>query len=248
MSTLYIMWWRDVRKYFRSKPQIAAAMGQPLLFLLILGFGFGPVFERLGRGSYIQFVSPGLIGMSILFMSMFTGIGLFWDRQFGFLKAMLVAPVPRRRLALGRTLGGATIATLQACILSIICLIVGFRPVNLAMLPLAFCFMVLIAMVFTSIGLAIGSILTDMQAIQLVMNFFVMPLFFLSGALFPLNNLPGWLSVATRFDPLTYGVDGLRATLIGVSHFGITTDLIVLGVIALVALRVEVRLFSRIQL
>src|SRR5580693_2395319 len=134
MTTLYMLWLRQLKRYVRSKPRIVASLGQPLLFLVGLGFGFGPVFQKAGQGNYIQFLSPGIIGMSILFTSIFSGIELIFDRQFGFLKEMLVAPVPRLLIMIGRTLGGATVAMIQGLIVVVICVIAGFRPV-LSSLP-----------------------------------------------------------------------------------------------------------------
>src|SRR5678815_4258751 len=222
MSTIYILWLREVKRYMRSRPQIIASLAQPLLYLLVLGFGLGPVFERAGQGSYIQFVGPGVVGMGILFTSIFSGIGLLWDRQFGFLKETLVAPVPRLQIMAGRTLGGATIAMIQGTLVLVVCMIAGFRPQGVAAIPMALMFMALTAVVFAALGTAIGSSLKDMQGFQLIMNFMVMPIFFLSGALFPLSNLPTALTVATRLDPMAYGVDGLRASFIGLSQIGLS--------------------------
>jgi ABC-2 type transport system permease protein len=204
MSVIYVLWLREVKRYLRSRPQIIASLGQPLLYLLVLGFGLGPVFQQSGQGSYLQFIAPGVIGMGILFTAIFSGIGLLWDRQFGFLKETLVAPVPRLQIMAGRTLGGATIAMIQGVLVLAVCMLAGFRPHGWAAVPLALGFMALIAVVFAALGTAIGSTLRDMQGFQLIMNFLVMPIFFLSGALFPLNNLPGALAVATRLDPLSY--------------------------------------------
>jgi ABC-2 type transport system permease protein len=248
MSTIYILWLREMKRYVRSRAQIVASLGQPMLYLLALGFGLGPVFQRSGQGSYLQFVAPGVVGMSILFMSIFSGIGLLWDRQFGFLKETLVAPVPRLHVMLGKALGGATVAVIQGSIVFVVCLIAGFRPVNISALPIAFLFMALIAVMFTSLGTAIGSVLVDMQGFQLVMNFLVMPIFFLSGALFPLANLPKALAIVTRLDPMTYGVDGLRAALIGISHFGIAADLAVICAVTALFLGLGTYFFSRIQI
>jgi ABC-2 type transport system permease protein len=247
MTAIYILWLREVKRYLRSRPQILASLAQPLLYLLALGFGLGPVFEKAGNGSYLQFVAPGVIGMGILFTSIFSGIGLLFDRQFGFLKETLVAPVPRMQIMIGRTLGGATIALIQGTMVLIVTLIAGFRP-HLATLPLAFVFMALIAIVFGALGTTIGSTLKDMQGFQLIMNFLVLPIFFLSGALFPLTNLPIGLAAATRLDPLSYGVDGLRGAFIGLSHFGMATDLAVLSGVAVVFLSLGARAFSRIQI
>jgi ABC-2 type transport system permease protein len=217
------------------------------MYLLALGFGLGPVFQRSGEGSYLQFIAPGIVGMAILFASIFSGIGLLWDRQFGFLKETLVAPVSRLQIMLGRTLGGATVAILQGMLVLIVCVIAGFRPHDLAELPLALVFMALIAIVFTALGTAIGSALRDMQGFQMTMNFLVMPMFFLSGALFPLAGLPAALAVATWVDPLSYGIDGLRGALIGVSHFGMLIDFAVLCVLASAFLALGAWMFSRIQ-
>lgn len=248
MNAIYILWLRELKRYTRSKAQVIASLGQPLLYLLVLGFGLGPVFQRAGNGSYLQFVAPGVIGMSILFTSIFSGIGLLWDRQFGFLKETLVAPVPRLTVMIGKTLGGATVATIQGLLVLIICLIAGFRPVNWAILPVVLVFMILTAIVFSGLGIAIGSMLQDMQGFQLIMNFLVMPIFFLSGALFPLDNLPSVLSFVTRIDPLSYGIDGLRNVLIGTSQFEPAISLAVLCAVAVLFLALGSYSFSRIQL
>jgi len=248
VNAIYILWLRELKRYTRSKAQVIASLGQPLLYLLVLGFGLGPVFQRAGNGSYLQFVAPGVIGMSILFTSIFSGIGLLWDRQFGFLKETLVAPVPRLTVMIGKTLGGATVATIQGLLVLIICLIAGFRPVNWAILPVVLVFMILTAIVFSGLGIAIGSMLQDMQGFQLIMNFLVMPIFFLSGALFPLDNLPSVLSFVTRIDPLSYGIDGLRNVLIGTSQFEPAISLAVLCAVAVLFLALGSYSFSRIQL
>jgi ABC-2 type transport system permease protein len=248
MHAIFILWLREVKKYSRSRAQIVASLGQPLLYLLVLGFGLGSVFQKSGNGSYLQFVAPGVIGMTILFTSVFSGIALLFDRQFGFLKETLVAPVPRIRIMIGRTLGGATVAMLQGTLIFVVCLIAGFRPVSLATIPLGFVFMALIAIVFAALGTAIGSGLQDMQGFQLIMNFLVLPIFFLSGALFPLTNIPKVLAVITRLDPLSYGVDGLRGALSGLTQFGFTTNLITLAVIAVALLILGAWRFSKIEI
>jgi len=248
VSAIYILWLRELKRYSRSRAQIIASLGQPLLYLLALGFGLGPVFEKAGQGSYLQFVAPGVIGMSVLFSSIFSGIGLLWDRQFGFLKETLVAPVPRLHIMIGRTLGGATVAMIQGLLVIVICIAAGFRPLHLSSLPLAVLFMALISIVFAALGTTIGSRLQNMQGFQLVMNFLVMPIYFLSGALYPLTNLPTGLVVATRIDPLTYGIDGLRGAFIGASHFGARTDAAVLLAVAAVFLALGAYSFSKIQI
>jgi ABC-2 type transport system permease protein len=232
-----------LKRYLRSKRRIIASLGQPLLFLIALGFGFGPIFQRAGQGNYIQFLAPGVIGMTILFTAVFSGIELIWDRQFGFLKETLVAPVPRILVMIGRTLGGATVAMIQGLIVVLICLAAGFRVTNFHALPEAVLVMLLISIMFTALGTAIASVLSDFQGFQLIMNFLVMPIFFLSGALFPLTNLPTVLNVVATIDP-----HGLCSALIGVAHFGLPLDLAVLSVIAAALVGAGSILFSRIQL
>jgi ABC-2 type transport system permease protein len=164
------------------------------------------------------------------------------------LKETLVAPVPRIYVMIGRTLGGATVAMLQGTLVMVVCLIAGFRPVTLIGIPLGFAFMALIAIVFAALGTSIGSSLQDMQGFQLIMNFLVLPIFFLSGALFPLNNLPRVLSIVTKLDPLSYGVDGLRAALIGASHFGAVVDAVVLAAVAVGLIGLGAWRFSKIEI
>lgn len=247
MNVVYIMWIRELKRYIRSRAQIVASLGQPILYLVALGFGLGPVFQKAGQGSYIQFVAPGIISMAVLFSSIFSGMGLLWDRQFGFLRETLVAPVPRYQIMLGRTLGAATVAMCQGLLVMVVCLIAGFRFISIQALPLALVFMALIASLFAAMGTTIGSVLQNMQGFQFIMGFLVMPIFFLSGALFPLENLPTALKIATGIDPLAYGVDGMRIALIGKAHFGATLDVAVLVVGAIVLLFVCTHFFSKIE-
>src|SRR4051812_34112437 len=158
------------------------------MYLAVLGFGLGPVFRRAGEGNYLQFMAPGVIGMTVLFTAMFSGVAMLWDRQFGFLKETLVAPVPRLAIMAGRTLGGATVAVLQGTLIFVATLIAGFRPVSIIGVPLAFLVIALVAIVFSALATAIGSTLKEFQGFQMVMNFLVMPMFFLSAAIYPLDG------------------------------------------------------------
>jgi len=247
METVYILWQREVKRYIRSRTRIVGSLGQPILFLIALGFGLGPVFQRAGAGNYIQFLAPGIVAMSILFTSIFSGIQIIWDRQFGFLKETLVAPVSRFEIVLGKTLGGATVATFQGIIVLVLSLFAGFRPYNIVLLPLTIMCMFLMALLFTALGTAVASRLNDMQGFQLVMNFLVQPLFFLSGSLFPLSGLPKALTIVAAIDPLSYGVDGLRYTLSGASHYGLGIDIGVLAILAIIFLAAGSFLFSKIE-
>ncbi|HVO28966.1 MAG TPA: ABC transporter permease [Candidatus Paceibacterota bacterium] len=247
MKTIYIMWLRELKRYFRSKSRMVGSLGQPLLFLLALGYGLGSVFQAAGQGNYFDFLAPGIIGMSIIFTAIFSGIQLIWDRQFGFLKETLVAPVSRFNIMLGRTLGGATVATLQGVVVFILAMVFGFRPYSWLAVPVVLVFMLLVALLFTALGTGIASLLEDMQGFQLIMNFLVMPLFFLSGALFPLSGLPAVLSGLTIIDPLSYGIDSFRALLVNSSHFGLPLDFTVLFIVTLAFLAGGSYLFSKIE-
>jgi len=247
MSTIYILWLRQLKRHLRSRSRIIGSLGQPLLFLVALGFGFGPIYQQAGQGNYLQFLVPGIVAMSIIFTAMFSGIEVIWDRQFGFLKETLVAPVSRVHIMIGRTLGGATVATLQGVIVFLLSFLVGFRPAVWAYLPLAFLAMFLAAVIFTALGTAIASFLEDMHGFQLIMNFLVMPLFFLSGALFPLKGLPKAISIIARADPLSYGVDALRGTLAAHAYFGLGFDFLILSCLAVGLVAIGGYFFSKIQ-
>jgi ABC-2 type transport system permease protein len=247
-KTIYILWLRQLKKYFRSPARIIGSLGQPLLFMIALGYGFGSVFQRAGEGNYLEFLVPGIVAMSILFTAIFSGIEIIWDRQFGFLKETLVAPVSRFEIMIGRSLGGATVAVLQGAIVLVISLFFGFTIHSYSLLILALISMLMVALLFTALGTAIASLLEDMQGFQLIMNFLVMPIFFLSGALFKLQDLPPIINSITRVNPLTYGVDALRGSLTGLSQISLTTDFIVLGVVNIALNALGAYLFSKIQI
>lgn len=248
MNTIYILWLRQLKRYMRSRARIVGSLGQPLLFLIAMGFGFGPIYQKAGGGNYLDFLAPGVICMGILFTAIFSGIEIIWDKQFGFLKETLVAPVSRLHIMIGRTLGGATIAVMQGIIVFGLSLLVGFRPHQWTLFPIVLLFMILIALFFTALGTAIASVLDDMQGFQLIMNFLVMPFFFFSGALFPLNGLPKVLTIVASINPLSYGVDGIRATLTNATHFGVAPDLIVLSIATGIVLMLGSYLFSKIEI
>lgn len=248
MSAVYILWLRQLKRYLRSRARLLGSLGQPLLFLIALGFGFGPIFEKAGGGNYIQFLAPGIIAMSILFTAIFSGMEIIWDKQFGFLKETLVAPVSRFSIMIGRTLGGATVAVFQGLLVFLIAMLIGFRPDNLVMLPVAFIFIILIALFFTALGTAIASVLEDMQGFHLIMSFLVMPIFFLSGAIFPLANLPRAIEFISTINPLSYGIDGLRWALVNSIHFSLLADFFILTIGVIVLISIGSYLFSKIQI
>ncbi|MFA6495235.1 MAG: ABC transporter permease [Candidatus Paceibacterota bacterium] len=248
LRSIYILWLRQLKRYLRSRARIVGSLGQPLLFLVALGFGFGPIYQKAGGGDYMAFLAPGIIAMGILFTAVFSGIEIIWDKQFGFLKETLVAPVSRLTIMTGRTLGGATVALLQGIIVFGLSFLVGFRPATWVLMPWTLVVMFVIAIIFASLGTAIASFLDDMQGFQLIMNFVVMPTFFLSGALFPLTGLPSAIEIISRLNPLSYGIDALRFTFEGVSYFGIGLDAFVLTVMTVGLLGLGSYLFSRIEI
>lgn len=215
-EAIYIIWLRELKRYIRARSNIVGSLAQNFFWLAIFGFGLGASIAIPGVGNYIIFLAPGIVGMTLLFSSIFSGIGVVWDKQFGFLKEILVAPVPRSSIMLGKTLGGATTATLQAFIMLLLAGLLGVpiftNPVGIL---IALGLMLITACGFVAMGVAIASTMKDPHGFQLIMNFIVMPLFLLSGAFFPVTNLPNWLHIIVLFDPLTYAVDGLRNAVIG---------------------------------
>jgi ABC-2 type transport system permease protein len=219
MDIIYTIWLRNMKRFIRSKSRIVGSIAMPLFFLLFLGVGLNSVVQLPGLGdSYIAFLIPGMVAMSVLFTSVFSGIQIIWDKQFGFLKETLVAPVSRLEIMSGQTLGGATTAVIQGSLILVLSMFVGFPLLNPVGFLIALAFMILIGISFTAFGIAIASRMEDMTGFQLIMNFVVFPIFGLSGALFPISSLPTWMIPLTLLDPLTYGVEGIRYGLTGVSQ------------------------------
>jgi ABC-2 type transport system permease protein len=247
MEVIHILWLRQMKRYFRSRSRILGAIGQPLLFLLALGYGLGSVYSKAGQGDYLQFLVPGIIVQTLLFSGVFWGIQILFDKRFGFLKEMLVAPVSRLRILLGNAGGGATISIIQALLVLVISFALGFRPADWAWMPLAFVVMILLSLIMTSFGAGIASMVEDFQGFQAINNFLIFPLFFLSSALYPLTSVPDWLRILASLNPVSYAVDALRYTLTLETHFGITKDLIVLGITLVATLVFAVNRFNRMQ-
>lgn len=247
LDVVYILWLRQMKRYLRSRSRVLGAIGQPVLFLLALGYGIGSVYKKAGQGDYLQFLVPGIIVQTLLFSGVFWGIQILFDKRFGFLKEMLVAPVPRVKVLLGNALGGATISLFQAIMVFVIAIVLGFRPENWAYIPLTLLIAIVLSVTLTSFGAGIASMVEDFQGFQGINNFLIFPLFFLSSALYPLNNVPAWLRIASEINPLSYTVDALRYSLIHQSHFGIGKDLLVVAVALVVSVAFAVNRFDRIQ-
>jgi ABC-2 type transport system permease protein len=232
---VYVLWLREMKRFLRAKSRIIGTLAMPLFFLAFLGFGFRTmVLPGISEDvDYIDYLVPGIIGMTMLFSSMFAGISVLWDREFGFLKEIMVAPVKRVSIVLGRIAGGTTTAMIQGTMILIISIVMGFEFKGVFGIFLALAFMLMIACTFIGLGLIFASKMKDIHGFSLVMNFVIFPVFLLSGALFPVENLPSWLRILSYGDPLTYGVDGMRSALIGASAFPILFDFIALGISAL---------------
>jgi ABC-2 type transport system permease protein len=247
MRVLYVLWLRQIKRFFRAKSRMVGAIGQPLLFLLALGYGLGSVYKRAGQGNYLQFLVPGIMAQTVLFSAMFFGAMIMFDKQFGFLKETLVAPVSRFKIMLGGALGGATAAVIQGVMLLLIATILGFRPEHWALVPVALLILCLLAVAIASFSSGIGSFVQDMQGFQAINQFLVFPLYFLSGALYPLTGVPTWLRIVAEFNPMSYAVDALRDTLIGQTHFGLAKDLLVLVISAVILVAFGAYRFSHIE-
>jgi len=222
-----------------------ASLAQPLFFFLALGFGLNSVVSA-GNTSYLSFIAPGIVAMSVLFTSVFSGIQIIWDRQFGFLKETLIAPVSRTAIMIGQTLGGATTALIQGIFIIIAVFFLAKLSFGIGLL-IAILFMTLIGISFTAMGIAIASKMEDMHGFQLIMNFLIMPLFFLSGALFPISNAPAFLRGIAYVNPLTYGVEGIRYGFLGSSTINPWTSLLVLGGFGLIMVLLGGYLFKRLK-
>ena len=229
-TTVYVLWLREMKKFVRNRSRVAGSLAMPLMFLFFFGFGFSGIsVPGAPEGiSYVQFLIPGIIGMGLLFSSTFAGLSVLLDRQFGFLKEIMVAPVTRISIVMGRTAGAITTGLIQALAILAISLAFQLKAISLNQLGILVAFMVLTVTAFIGVGLIFASRMKDPQGFNIIMNFLILPLFFLSGAIFPLSNLPAAAQYISYADPLTYGVDGMRAALIGASFLPIWTDFLVL--------------------
>lgn len=247
MDVIYILWLRQIKRYLRSRSRVVGAIGQPVLFLLALGYGIGAVYKRAGQGDYLEFLVPGIIIQTLLFSGVFWGIQILFDKRFGFLKEMLVAPVPRTRVLLGNALGGATISLFQALLVFIISVILGFSPHSWPLVALTLVIALTLSVALTSFGAGIASMVEDFQGFQGINNFLIFPLFFLSSSLYPLNHVPNWLRILSEINPLSYAVDLLRWSLIQQNHFSLWLDFAVVAVTTVVCVAFAVNRFNRIQ-
>ncbi len=252
LQAVYIMWLRQMKRFVRSKSRIVATFIQPLFFLAILGSGLRGANITGMSGDYMTFIAPGIVAMSILFSSMFTGIAVLWDKQFGFLQEVLVAPISRFSIIFGRTLGGATTALIQGFIILAIAMGFGVRPVSIPGLILTIVFMIVIAFAAVGFGLAVASKMSDFQGFQIIMNLLILPLFFLSTAFFPIatnENIPRILVQLSFANPLFFMVDGIRGSLTGINNaFHPLFDLAIVFIFCAIMMGIGSYLFNKSEI
>jgi ABC-2 type transport system permease protein len=248
MEIIYALWLRQIRRYFRSGSRVLGTIGQPILLLLALGYGIGAIYKRAGQGDYLQFLVPGIIAQTVLLSGIFWGIIILMDKRFGFLSELLVAPVSRTKILLGSALGGATVSVMQGLLVFFISMALGFRPYDWLLVVPAFLILIIICVALACLGAGIASLVEDFQGFQGINNLLVMPLFFLSSALYPLNNVPTFLRIISTYNPVSYMVDALRFLLANQSHFGLGKDLVVIALTLVLSMVFAVNRFNRVQM
>jgi ABC-2 type transport system permease protein len=247
-QTVYTMWLREMLRFSRSKSRIIGALATPLFFLVILGTGFSSAFQVRGGGTFDKgYLAPGLIGMSVLFASLMGGVSIIWDREFGFLKEILIAPVSRFFVALGKAIGGVTTAMIQGILIMIIARLIGVHYVSFWGVLAGIAIMFISGIGFIGLGIAIASRIESHEGFQMVMSFLTMPLVLLSGAFFPIANLPGWLKALVYANPLTYGVEALRYFLLGKSTIPIWLCIAVLVIFSIAMISLGGKLFGKMR-
>lgn len=253
LKGIYALWYREIKVFQRERSRVAASIINPVLWLVILGGGLGSVIS-FGGVNYQSFIYPGVLLQTILFSSVFFGVYIVWDKKIDFLKEVLVSPMTRTSIFVGKILGGSTDTLLQSFILLVIGYVfvsagvlegVIFSPVSVA---LSVAFLVVTTIGLVSIGLIIGSQMESPEGFQLIVSFLVFPMFFLSGALFPIENLPSWLAPFVFLNPATYAVDGLRAGLLGLNRFNPALDFLVISGFSLVMILIGTYAFKKMKL
>lgn len=247
LQTVYTMWLREMLRFWRSKSRIIGSLATPLFFLVFLGAGFSSSFQVEGRPFDRSYLAPGLIGMVVLFSSMMGGVSIIWDREFGFLKEILIAPVSRFFVALGKAVGGVTTSVIQGILIMCIAWLMGIEYQSLSGVIAAIAVMFVSGIGFIGLGIAVASRIDSHEGFQMVMSFLTMPLVLLSGAFFPISKLPGWISLLVYANPLTYGVEALRYFLLGESIIPIFRSITILLAFALAMTFLGGKLFGKMK-
>ena len=242
---VYAIWWREIKVFQREKSRVISSIVQPLMWLFLFGTGVG-ASVNVGGINYQDYIYPGILAMSVLFGSVFFGLYIVWDRKLDVLKAVLVAPISRISIFFGKVLGGCTDVTIQVVILLLFSFL--FPTINARGIPIALLILFITSIAMVSMGLALGSFFESLEGFQVIATFVVFPLFFLSGALFPVNDrLPLWLHGIVKLNPLTYTVDGVRGALLGLNTFPLSVDIVVITIFAVLMILAGSALFSRMK-
>jgi ABC-2 type transporter. len=251
LKAIYTIWLREILRFVKSKSRLVGSIAQPFIWLAIVGVGLNAAFKMTNNISYLSFMAIGIMGMTILFNSLFAGINVIWDRQFGFLKEILVAPISRIGIVLGKIFGSTTISVIMALIVLIIVLLFGIisiKSITFLGIITAIIFMILTSVTFVGMGLIIATNVDNIEGFQVLMNFLVMPLFFLSGALFPItSSTPEWLQIVSKIDPLFYAIDGIRGSLTKISVYLVQFDLLIVFIVAVVLVLIADIMFRKIE-
>jgi ABC-2 type transport system permease protein len=245
LEGFYALWYREIKVFSREKSRIVSSLFTPLLWIIVFGGGLGSAIS-LGGVNYQVFIFPGILTMTILFSSVFFGLYIVWDKKIDFFKEVLVAPLSRTTIFAGKMVGGSIDALLQGCAMLVFGVLLRINYTAIA-LAVSFLFMFILASALVSLGLIIGSNMESVEGFQLIVSFLVFPMFFFSGALFPIKNLPAYLLVFTALDPVTYAVDGLRGVLLGTSQLPIALNLTILTCFAAVMVAIGTWSFGRLK-
>jgi len=253
LGDIYSIWLREMTRYVRARSRVITSLITPLLWLIIFGTGFSSALSIGGTGgsNYINFLAPGILGMVVLFTGMFSGMSVMFDKEFGFLKEILVAPVSRTSIIIGKALGGTTQGAIQGVLIFGLSYFIGVRISGTlglaAAVALILVTMFFIGMGFVGLGISIASRIENIEGFQVVMNLLVLPIFFLSGAFFPVTSLPAWMKALVDINPLAYGVDALRYAVTGLHSYAVTTDLAVVVGFFVLMMIVGSILFRNVQ-
>ncbi len=249
LSGLYALWYREFKVFLREPSRIVSSLIQPLMWLLIYGTGLGSIVSVASTGvSYQEFIFPGILAMTILFGSLFFGLYIILDKRVDFLKEVLVSPLNRSTIFLGKVIGGSTDGIIQIILLLILGALFFGIPFSVYSVIMSFIIVILLLISITSLGLTIGAMMESPEGFGLISSFVIFPLFFLSGALFPVDKLPAWLHVFVVINPVSYAVDALRTVILGISGFGLILDFIVLIVFAILMVLIGTYAFKRMKI
>lgn len=246
-EAIYGIWLRDLKKFWRERSRLLGGVARPILWLIILGTSLKPAISTQTLGGsmdYTQYIFPGVLGLTLIFSAIQSATSIIWDREFGFLKEVLAAPVPRLSVIIGKAFGGATQATLQGLITLLFGPLIGLWIPGIQIVKLIF-LMFLIGFALTLLGIVIASRMTSFEGFGTISNFVVMPMYFLSGAIYPISSAPNWIQAVSVFNPLAYGVDAMRHIAIGIGLHSLWLDIGFMAVFSLVMLAIAYPMFKR---